>query len=105
MNAFLNAPLEETLYMEMPHGYAKKGYICLLLRPSTAFISLLGNSIRLSPRCYCGWASELLKQTTRSLSTRITTLLLSYILTISCYLERINNSSSLLRDNYTASSI
>jgi hypothetical protein len=32
MNAFLNADLKETLYMEMSYGFVKKGYVCLLLK-------------------------------------------------------------------------
>jgi Reverse transcriptase (RNA-dependent DNA polymerase) len=32
MNAFLNAHLKETIYVEMPHGFNKKGYVCLLLK-------------------------------------------------------------------------
>ena len=30
MNAFLNADLQETIYMEMSHGFAKKNVVCLL---------------------------------------------------------------------------
>jgi hypothetical protein len=32
MNAFLNAHLQETIYVEIPHEFGKKGYVCLLLK-------------------------------------------------------------------------
>jgi transposase InsO family protein len=32
MNAFLNAHLKETIYVEMPHGFAQKDHVCLLLK-------------------------------------------------------------------------
>ena len=30
MNVFLNADLQETIYMKMPHEFAKKNVVCLL---------------------------------------------------------------------------
>ena len=35
MNAFLNAHLKEIIYMAMPHGFSKDGYVCLL--PKTLY--------------------------------------------------------------------
>jgi hypothetical protein len=32
LNAFLNADLKETIYMELPHGYEEDGYVALLLK-------------------------------------------------------------------------
>jgi hypothetical protein len=32
MNAFLNAHLQETIYVKIPHGFSKKGYVYLLLK-------------------------------------------------------------------------
>ena len=54
MNAFLNADLQETIYMEMPHGFAKKNVVCLLQK------TLYG--LRQSPREWNKTVAMLLHQ-------------------------------------------
>jgi Reverse transcriptase (RNA-dependent DNA polymerase) len=42
MNAFLNAHLKETIYVEMPHGFSKKGYDCRLLKTVATLLLRMG---------------------------------------------------------------